>query len=85
MYSVKYAFNPANNAVINISTPQLPIYREEFDEKTFCISGKHEEKLYELISLAKKYLQGQTKFEQLKTVKKDKDGNIVVNFAAKGE
>lgn len=85
LYSVKYAFNPANNAVINISTPQLPIYREEFDEKTFCISGKHEEELYELISLAKKYLQGQTKTEQLKTVKKGKDGNFVVNFAAKGE
>lgn len=66
LYSVKYAFNSASNAVININTPQLPIYREEFDEKTFCISGKHEDELYEIIDFAKKYLQGQTRTEQMK-------------------
>ena len=81
LYSVKYNFNPANNAVINISTPSLPIYREEFDEKTFCIAGKHESALYEIQELAKKYLEGQTRTEQLKTVKKDEDGNVVINFS----
>lgn len=84
LYSVKYSFNPANNAVVNISTPKLPIYREEFDEKTFCVSGIHEAALYEIQELAKKYLEGQTATEQLKTVKKDKDGNVVINFEAKG-
>lgn len=80
LYSVKYSFNPANNAVVNISTPKLPIFREEFDEKTFCVSGKDENALYEIQELAKKYLEGQTRTEQLKTVTKDEDGNIVVNF-----
>lgn len=83
LYSVKYAFNPANNAVVNISTPLLPLYKEEFDEHTFCIAGKYESQLYEIIDLAKKYLQGQTRTEQLKTVKEDKDGNVVINFEGK--
>ena len=84
LYSVKFNFNPANNAVINISTPNLPIYREEFDEKTFCISGKHEQSLYEIQELAKKYLKGQTRTEQLKTVKEDENRNIVINFNGGG-
>jgi hypothetical protein len=83
LYSVKFNFNPANNAVINISTPNLPIYQEHFDEHTFCIAGEHEQMLYEIQNLAKKYLRGQTKTEQLKTVKEDKDGNVVINFANK--
>lgn len=83
LYSVKYSFNSANNAVINISTPNLPIYRDEFDESTFCISGKDESALYDIQELAKKYLEGQTKTEQLKTVKKDNEGNIVINFEGK--
>ena len=66
LYSVKYAFATAKNAVTNIDTPLLPIYKEEFDDKTFCISGKHEDELYEIIELAKKYLQGQTRTEQMK-------------------
>ncbi len=66
LYSVKYHFNKADNAVINISTPNLPIYREEFDEKTFCVNGVHEALLYELLDLAKKYLAGDTRTKQMK-------------------
>ena len=60
LYSVKYSFNPANNAVVNISTPLLPIYKDSFDEKTFCVSGKHEQLLKEVIELAKAYINGDT-------------------------
>lgn len=83
LYSIKYNFNPANNAVVNINTPQLPIYKESFDEKTFCISGKHETALYEVIDLAVKYLNGETRTEQKKCIKKDADGNIIVDFSGK--
>lgn len=83
LYSVKYAFNEANNAVVNISTPQLPIYKDTFDEKTFCISGKHEEALYKITELAIKYLNGETRTEQQKCVKKDADGNVVIDFNSK--
>ena len=85
LYSIKYAFNPANNAVINVSTPQLPIYKDGFDEKTFCISGKHEIALYKVIELAEKYMEGETRTEQQKCVKQDADGNIVVDFTGKKE
>lgn len=68
LYSVKYAFNDQNNAVVNISTPMLPIYREEFDEDTFCISGKDEEALHEIIRLAKAYMNGDTRTKQMKLV-----------------
>lgn len=61
LYSIKYNFNPANNAVVNISTPQLPLYKDSFDEKTFCISGKHEKALYNVVDLAVKYLNGDTR------------------------
>lgn len=60
LYSVKYSFNPANNAVLNISTPMLPIFQESFDEKTFCVNGKYEQLLYETIELAKAYINGDT-------------------------
>ena len=60
LYSVKYSFNPANNAVLNLSTPMLPIFQDSFDEKTFCVSGKHEQLLYETIELAKAYINGDT-------------------------
>lgn len=60
LYSVKYNFNPANNAVLNISTPMLPLHQDSFDEKTFCIAGKHEQLLYEVIELAKAYINGDT-------------------------
>jgi len=66
-YSVKYAFNDQNNAVINISTSHLPIYKEEF-ENTFCISGKDEEALHEVIACAKAYINGETKTKQMKLI-----------------
>ncbi len=66
LYSVKYAFNNSNNAVLNISTPLLPIYQDDFDEKTFCISGKHEQLLHETIELAKAYINGDTATVQTK-------------------
>ena len=64
LYSIKYSFNPASNAVVNISTPMLPIFQEHFDEKTFCIAGRHIDDLYECIELAKNYLNGDTRTKQ---------------------
>ncbi len=72
LYSIKYAFNPANNAVVNISTPMLPLYKEGMDEKTFYVSEKHEELLKETIELAKAYINGDTGTVQTKL-------NLVVN------
>ena len=60
LYSVKYAFNPANNAVVNISTPLLPLHKEGMDEKTFYIAEAHEKLLKEVIELAKAYINGDT-------------------------
>nr|DAJ74761.1 MAG TPA: hypothetical protein [Caudoviricetes sp.] len=67
LYSVKYAFNDQNNAVINISTPLLPIYKEGM-ENTFCISGKDEEALHNVIAQAKAYINGETRTKQMKLV-----------------
>ena len=67
LYSIKYAFNDANNAVINISTPLLPIYKEGM-ENTFCISGKDEEALHEVIRLAKAYINGETRTKQMSLI-----------------
>lgn len=67
LYSIKYAFNDQNNAVINISTPLLPIYKEGM-ENTFCISGKHEEALHEVIRLAKAYINGETRTKQMSLI-----------------
>lgn len=67
LYSVKYAFNDQNNAVINISTPLLPIYKEGM-ENTFTISGKHEEALHKVIAKAKAYINGDTRTKQMKLV-----------------
>lgn len=67
LYSVKYAFNDQNNAVINISTPPLPIYKEGM-ENTFTISGKDEEALHEVIAKAKSYINGESRVTQMKLV-----------------
>lgn len=56
-----------NNAVINISTPLLPIYKEGY-ENTFCISGKDEEALHKIIEKAKAYINGETRTKQMKLV-----------------
>ena len=66
LYTVKYAFNSANNAVLNISTPLIPLYQDDFDENTFCISGRHESLLKEVIELAKRYINGETGTVQTK-------------------
>lgn len=60
LYSVKYAFNPANNAVVNISTPLLPLFKEGMDDNVFYVSERHEELLKEVIELAKAYINGDT-------------------------
>lgn len=67
LYSIKYSFNDANNAVINISTPLLPIYKEGMED-TFCISGKDEEALHEVIRLAKAYINGETRTKQMSLI-----------------
>ena len=67
LYSAKYAFNDQNNAVINLNTPPLPIYKEEL-ENTFCISGKDKDTLHEVIAKAKAYINGETKTKQMKLV-----------------
>lgn len=64
LYSVKYAFNPANNAVVNISTPPLPLYKDGMSEKTFYVSERHEALLKEVIKLAKAYINGDTGTKQ---------------------
>ena len=72
LYSAKYAFNDQNNAVINLNTPPLPIYKEEY-ENTFCISGKDEDALHEVIAKAKAYINGETKTKQMKLVVDNSD------------
>lgn len=67
LYSAKYAFNEQNNAVLNINMPPLPIYKEGM-ENTFCISGKDEEALHEVIAKAKAYINGETRTKQMKLV-----------------
>ena len=60
LYSAKYAFHDANNAVMNLSTPQIPIYQESFDEHTYHVAGSDEQLLYNIIELAKRYINGET-------------------------
>lgn len=65
LYSVKYRFNPANNAVVNISTPEMPIADDGGDGKTFCISGRYIDLLYDVTALAWKYINGETRTKQM--------------------
>lgn len=67
LYSVKYVFNEQNNAVVNISTPLLPIYKEGMDN-CFTIAGIHEEALHDVIAKAKAYINGETRTKQMKLV-----------------
>lgn len=73
LYSVKYAFSEQNNAVINISTPPLPIYKEGM-ENTFTISGIHEDTLHEVIEKTKAYINGDTRIKQMKLVVDNSEG-----------
>lgn len=63
LYSAQYAFNDQNNAVINLNTPPLPIYKEGM-ENTFTISGKDEDALHIVIKKAKDYINGDTRTKQ---------------------
>ena len=67
LYSAKYQFSDQTNAVINLNTPLLPIYKEGM-ENTFTISGKDEEALHEVIAKAKAYIKGETRTMQMKLV-----------------
>ena len=67
LYSAKYAFNDQTNAVMNLNTPPLPIYKEGM-ENTFTISGKDEEALHEVIAKAKAYINGESRTTQMKLV-----------------
>ncbi len=67
LYSVKYAFNEQNNAVVNISTPLLPIYKEGLDN-CFTIAGIHEDALHDVIAKTKAYINGETRTKQMKLV-----------------
>ena len=63
-YAVKY--KPQNNIITNIPVNNVPIYKEEFSEKTFCVSGKDEKLLYEILEYAQKYIAGDTRTKQMK-------------------
>ena len=63
-YAVKY--KPQNNIITNIPVNNVPIYKEEFSEKTFCVSGKDEKLLYEILDYAQKYIAGDTRTKQMK-------------------
>lgn len=63
-YAVKY--EPQKNVYTNIPVNSIPIYKEEFSEKTFSVSGKDEKLLYEILDLAQKYLNGDTRTKQMK-------------------
>ena len=67
LYSIKYAFNEQNNAVVNISTPMLPIYKEGLDN-CFTIAGIHVKALHDVIAEAKAYINGKTRIKQMKLV-----------------
>lgn len=67
LYSAKYNFSDQTNAVMNLNTPPLPIYKEGM-ENTFTISGKDEEALHEVIAKAKAYINGDTRVKQMKLV-----------------
>lgn len=63
-YSVKY--QPQSNILANIPVNNVPIYREEFTEKTFSVSGKDEQLLYSILDFAQKYKAGETRTKQMK-------------------
>lgn len=63
-YAVKY--KPQNNIITNIPINNVPIFKEEFTEKTFCVSGKDEKLLYSLLDYAQKYISGDTRTKQMK-------------------
>lgn len=63
-YAVKY--KPQSNVITNIPVNNIPIYKEEFTDKTFSVSGKDEQLLYTILDFAKKYIAGDTRTKQMK-------------------
>lgn len=63
LFSVIFTLKQGN--VINISTPQIPIYKENMSDTTLAVSGKHEELLHEIIAKAKDYMNGETRTKQM--------------------
>jgi len=67
LFSVIYTFSQQGN-VVNISTPQIPIYKENMSETTVAISGKHVDLLHEVIAKAKAYIDGETRTKQMSLI-----------------
>lgn len=67
LFSTVWTFNNQGN-VINLNTPQFPIYKPEMSETTVAISGKDEELMHEIIAKAKAYMNGETRTKQMKLV-----------------
>lgn len=63
-YAVKY--KPQKNVLTNIPINSIPIYKDTFSDKQFSVSGKDETLLYEILELAQKYLNGDTRTKQVK-------------------
>lgn len=64
LFSVVYTFTKQNN-VINISTGQIPIYKENMSDTTLAVSGQHEDLLHDVIEKAKAYINGETRTKQM--------------------
>lgn len=75
-YAVKY--KPQKNVLTNIPVNSIPIYKDTFTEKTFSVSGKDEKLLYEILELAKKYIDGDTRTKQGKLDLKIDGENVEV-------
>lgn len=67
LFSTVWTFNNQGN-VINLNTPQFPIYKPEMSETTVAISGKDEELMHDIIAKAKAYMNGDTRTKQMKLV-----------------
>lgn len=67
LFSTVWTFNNQGN-VINLNTPQFPIYKPEMSETTVAISGKDEELMHSIIQKAKDYMNGDTRTKQMKLV-----------------
>lgn len=67
LFSVIYTFTKQGN-VVNISTGQIPIYKENMAETTLAVSGKHVELLHEIIAKAKDYMNSETRTKQMSLI-----------------
>jgi hypothetical protein len=67
LFSTVWTFNSQGN-VINLNTPQFPIYKPEMSETTVAISGKDEELMHNIIDKAKAYMNGDTRTKQMSLI-----------------